>query len=214
MPSPTYDLSKAVSLLRKSDPRMARVLKHIGRCQLSLHPMPSTFSALAHSIVYQQLSGAAAATIYGRLRHALGGMSPRHVLESNEKTLRGAGLSRAKTLAIQDLADRCQRRLLPGRRALKQLDNESVIDVLTQVRGIGRWSAEMVLIFRLGRPDVLPVGDLGIRKGFAVAYGLEELPEPEALDRAGRIWAPYRSVASWYLWRAADNPPPDGTIQA
>jgi 3-methyladenine DNA glycosylase/8-oxoguanine DNA glycosylase len=162
---------------------------------------------LAEAIVYQQLTGRAAATIYARVcalfPGAHRGFTPQHILRASDAKLRGAGLSRAKTLALRDLARRAARDELPTLAEARGLDDAALVERLTQVRGIGRWTVEMLLIFRLGRPDVLPVDDYGVRKGYAVAFGKRSLPEPRELARIGARWAPYRTVAAWYLWRAA-----------
>jgi len=126
------------------------------------------------------------------------------LLETESDVLRSAGLSRSKLLAVQDLASRCLDGTVPDLTMLQSLDNNSIIERLTTVRGIGQWTVEMMLIFRLGRPDVLPVADLGVRKGYHFAYGTEDLPDKKELLEAGLLWAPYRSVASWYLWRASE----------
>ena len=160
-----------------------------------------------HAIIYQQLSGKAAATIHGRLLALFpdgDGLAPQPLLDAPDDLLRGAGLSRAKVAAVRDLAAKTLDGTVPPLDILKTLDDEAIIQRLTAVRGVGRWTAEMLLIFRLGRPDVLPIHDLGVRRGFQRTYGLDVLPPPKALHAHGERWRPYRSVASWYLWRAAD----------
>jgi 3-methyladenine DNA glycosylase/8-oxoguanine DNA glycosylase len=175
---------------------------------MRLHQTPSLFFGLAEAIVYQQLSGKAAATIFGRVCALFPrpheGPTPAQILRAPDDKLRGAGLSRSKLLSLRDLAARTQKRELPTLEEVHGMDNEAIIERLTEVRGIGRWTVEMLLMFRLGRPDVLPVGDYGIRKGFAVAFKKRKLPEPAQVARYGARWKPYRTVASWYLWRATE----------
>ena len=203
-----FDTEAAVAHLRAADPTLARVIDAAGPFRMELQTTPSVFGALAEAIVYQQLSGKAAATIFGRVRDLFPRrrVTPEHLLSVSEARLRGAGLSRAKLLALRDLARRTIGGEIPTVAAARRLDDETLIERLTAVRGVGRWTAEMFLMFRLGRPDVLPVDDYGIRKGFAVALRKRELPDRQALERRGTRWKPYRTVASWYLWRAADPP--------
>lgn len=169
--------------------------------------MQSPFAALAEAIVYQQLTGRAAATIHGRVlalfrpRRVL---SPDDVLVAPQDALRAAGLSRAKIAALKDLAAKTRDGTVPPLRHLRKMGEEEIIERLTRVRGVGRWTVEMLLIFRLGRPDVLPAGDYGIRKGFARAFRTRALPTPRQVLRRGELWRPYRTTASWYLWRALD----------
>ena len=170
-------------------------------------PAQSLFQALVRSIVYQQLTGKAAATILGR---AVGLFAPRRfptpgdLLEISPDRRRSAGLSTAKTAALRDLAARTLDGTVPSLARVRLMADEEIIERLTTVRGIGRWTVEMLLIFKLGRPDVLPVGDLGVRKGFALTLGKRRLPEPAAMVRRAERWRPYRSVATWYLWRALE----------
>jgi methylated-DNA-[protein]-cysteine S-methyltransferase len=202
-----FDAKAAVRRLRAADPALARVMDRAGPFALELRSASSVFGMLAEAIVYQQLNGRAAATIYARVcalfPGAHRGFTPQHVLRASDAKLRGAGLSRAKTLALRDLARRAARHELPTLSQARELDDEHLIERLTQVRGIGRWTVEMLLIFRLGRPDVLPADDFGVRKGYAVAFGKRSLPKPRELARIGERWAPWRTVAAWYLWRAA-----------
>lgn len=204
-----HDARAALRHLRRSDPRLAKAIAQVGRCGLEFTSSHSPFHSLLRAITYQQLSGKAAATIHGRvvaLFPAEHGPHPELLLEMADAPLRGAGLSRNKLLAIRDLAAKALDGTVPDMKGLKRLPDEEIIERLTQVRGVGRWTVEMLLIFTLGRPDVLPVTDLGIRKGFQRIYGMRQLPAYSTLERAGRAWSPYRSVASWYLWRAADGP--------
>ncbi|HEX2668759.1 MAG TPA: DNA-3-methyladenine glycosylase 2 family protein [Gammaproteobacteria bacterium] len=187
---------------------MAAVIAGIGPCRLEFMPLRSPFHSLMRAITYQQLSGKAAATILGRVVALFPpelGPHPEALLALPEASLRGAGLSRNKLLALKDLAAKALDGTVPDSKGLKRMPDAEIIERLTQVRGVGRWTVEMLLIFTLGRPDVLPVTDLGVRKGFQRAYGMKRLPAYSTLERAGRAWAPYRSIASWYLWRVTDG---------
>lgn len=203
-----FDATAAVKYLTRVDRRLARLIARVGPCALQPNRLQSPFEALAESIVYQQLTGKAAATIYGRLRQLCKRprvLRPAHILTPPTEALRGVGLSRAKVAALQDLATKARARVVPSLAALRTLDDEAIISRLTTIRGIGRWTVEMLLIFRLGRPDVLPIHDYGVRKGFARVYAQPALPTPKALAAHGERWRPYRTVASWYLWRAVDG---------
>jgi DNA-3-methyladenine glycosylase II len=166
------------------------------------------FDALAESIAYQQLSGKAAATIFGRVRALYPKrkwLDPEQLLATPDETLRAAGLSRAKTAALKDLAAKTIDGTVPAGRALIRMSDDEIVTRLTAVRGIGRWTVEMLLLFDLGRPDVWPVDDYGVRKGFAKTFGRRKLPTPKQLMKFGEKWRPYRSVAAWYFWRALDT---------
>jgi len=166
------------------------------------------FDALAESIAYQQLSGKAAATIFGRVRALYPKrkwLDPEQLLATPDETLRAAGLSRAKTAALKDLAAKTIDGTVPTGRALIRMSDDEIVTRLTAVRGIGRWTVEMLLLFDLGRPDVWPVDDYGVRKGFAKTFGRRQLPTPKQLMKFGEKWRPYRSVAAWYFWRALDT---------
>ena len=167
------------------------------------------FDALAESIAYQQLTGKAAATIFGRVRALYPKrkwLDPKQLLATPDETLRAAGLSRAKTAALKDLAAKTIDGTVPSGRALLRMTDDEIITRLTTVRGIGRWTVEMLLLFDLGRPDVWPIDDYGVRKGFAKTFRRRELPTPKQLMKLGEKWRPYRSVAAWYFWRALDAP--------
>ena len=171
---------------------------------LSIRP----FDALAESIAYQQLSGKAAATIFGRVRALYPKrkwLDPEQLLATPDETLRAAGLSRAKTAALKDLAAKTIDGTVPAGRALIRMSDDEIITRLTAVRGICRWTVEMLLLFDLGRPDVWPVDDYGVRKGFAKTFGRRKLPTSKQLMKFGEKWRPYRSMAAWYFWRALDN---------
>lgn len=204
MPLP---IKKALAHLRAADPVFGGIIDRVGPCRLRITAEGTHFGAVATSIVYQQLSGAAAGTIHGRMLALFGGRdpTPRELLRTPDETLRAVGLSGQKTRYLKDLATHASKR---GSRVeqLHLLDDEAVIESLTAVKGVGRWTAQMFLMFRLGRPDVLPDLDLGIQKGIQRAYGLRRLPKPPQVLKRGAPWAPYRTIASWYLWRVADMP--------
>jgi methylated-DNA-[protein]-cysteine S-methyltransferase len=203
-----FDPEVAVAHVRKSDAAMARVIDAVGPFRMQLKKAPSIFGALAEAIVYQQLTGKAAGTIFARVcalfPRAHEGLSAEQILRVSDEKLRAAGLSRSKLLSLRDLAEKASTGELPTLSDVHRMDDATVVERLTHVRGIGKWTAEMLLIFRLGRPDVLPSDDYGIRKGFAVAMKKRELPSRADVDKRGERWRPYRTVASWYLWRAAE----------
>jgi O-6-methylguanine DNA methyltransferase len=202
-----FDPCIAVEHLRTSDPALARVIDTVGPFRIERAEKPSVFLALAEAIVYQQLTGKAAATIFARLcalfPGAGDGPTVDQMLGAGDEELRSVGLSRSKLLSLRDLARRTANGEIPTLIEIDRMDDEAIVERLIQVRGIGRWTAEMLLIFHLGRPDVLPVDDYGVRKGFALAYD-RELPSPKELAAYGARWKPYRTVASWYLWRAVE----------
>ncbi|HTO71032.1 MAG TPA: methylated-DNA--[protein]-cysteine S-methyltransferase [Myxococcota bacterium] len=206
-PGPTWDAAAALAHLREVEPTLARVANGADPPRPDLRHAASVFGMLAEAIVYQQLTAKAAATIHARVcalfPHSADGFTPRQILRSSEAKLRGAGLSRAKAAALRDLAKRTAAGELPSLTEVRALDDEEIVERLTTVRGIGRWTVEMLLIFRLGRPDVLPAGDYGVRKGFAAAFRKRTLPTPKQLLARGERWAPYRTAASLLLWRAA-----------
>ncbi len=213
------DHTAACEHLSRVDRQLARIIARSGQCRLQQETTQSIFAALLESIVYQQLNGKVAATIMARVKALFpentkrirtrrglvdGFPTPEQILAASEERLRSAGLSRAKMLAIRDLAAKTLDGTVPTVKQAHRMSDEGLIERLDTVRGIGRWTVEMLLIFRLGRPDVLPVDDYGVRKGFARMRKLAELPKPKELMAYGERWRPYRSVASWYLWRAAD----------
>ena len=204
-----FDPKVAVEHVRRSDAALARVVDAVGPFSMQLQRTPSLFVALAEAIVYQQLTGKAAATIFARVcalfPRAHEGPTAAQILRASDEKLRGAGLSAAKLASLRDLARKMADGELPALAQLHRMEDEAIIERLTQVRGIGRWTAEMFLMFRLGRPDVLPADDYGIRKGFAVVFKKRELPVRRDLEKHGARWKPYRTVASWYLWRAAER---------
>jgi methylated-DNA-[protein]-cysteine S-methyltransferase len=202
-----FDPDAAVAQLREADPKLALLMDRVGPFRMQLQRTPSIFGALAEAIVFQQLNGKAAATIFARLcslfPHA-GGLTPERILRASDERLRSAGLSGNKLLSLRDLAVKTKARELPTLEAVQGMTDQEIIDRLTGVRGIGQWTVEMLLIFRLGRPDVLPVDDFGVRKGFGIAFKKAE-PSKQDVAKRGERWRPYRSVASWYLWRATDS---------
>jgi len=205
MPIDPATLRKATAHLRRTDPVLAAIIRDVGPCRLRTDETGGAFAALVESIVYQQITGKAAASIYGRVRKLIKRRHPRphDILAATEEALRGAGLSRQKVAYLRDLAEKVRDGL--KLRALGRLENEAVIEALTEVKGIGRWTVEMFLIFRLGRLDVLPVHDYGIRKAMQRAYRLRKLPNPDRMRRLAEPWRPYRSVACWYLWRSLES---------
>ena len=208
-----YDIDQAVQHVCASDRKLAKFISRVGPFSLRPKKLQTPFAALAESIVYQQLTGKAAATIFGRVLALFPGTRfprPHDFLATTDERLRAAGLSRAKAAALKDLSAKALDGTVPTLRALRSLSDDEIVERLTAVRGIGRWTVEMMLMFRLGRPDVLPAGDYGVRKGFARVYG-GELPAPRDLLAYGERWRPYRTVASWYLWRVLEL---DAPVQA
>jgi DNA-3-methyladenine glycosylase II len=205
----TPEYQKARRYLTSRDAVLKQLLKRVGPC--TLQPNPDHFGLLVRSIVSQQISTKAAVAISTRLEQALAphGLTPKALLKAKEETLRGAGLSAGKLLALKDLADKVHRRAVPLA-DLKDCSDEEVIASLIPVRGIGRWTAEMFLIFSLGRLDVLPVDDLGLRLGVKDQYGLAAAPDKLKLTELAEPWRPYRSIATWYLWRSRGFVPQSG----
>jgi 3-methyladenine DNA glycosylase/8-oxoguanine DNA glycosylase len=197
-------LACAAAHVRRADPVMAAIMARVGPCRLRVDPGGGHFAALAESILYQQITGRAAAAIHDRLRVLIGRRHPRaeDIARADDAALRQVGLSRQKVGYLRDLTARVQDGL--DLRRLGRLEDEAVIEVLTEVKGIGRWTAEMFLMFRLGRLDVMPVHDYGIRKAMQRAYRRRKLPDPAWMRRVSEPWRPYRSVACWYLWRSVE----------
>jgi DNA-3-methyladenine glycosylase II len=198
---------RALAHLKKTDPVLGELIDRVGGFPPPPRAEGTHFDAVMRSIVYQQLSGKAAATIHGRL-HGLYGERPplpHELLETPDEHLRGVGLSRQKIGYLRDLAGRVH----SGDVAIHDLDamtDDEIIAALTRVKGVGKWTAQMFLMFRLGRPDVLPDLDLGIQKAIKLAYGLRKMPKPDRVRAIGAKWSPYASIASWYLWRSLDLP--------
>ena len=204
-------MSAANEHLAASDPRFAALIARSRRYDPKPSVLVRPFDALAESIAYQQLSGKAAATIWGRVRALYGRrkwLDPKQVLATPDEQLRACGLSRAKTIALKDLATKALEGIVPPAAKLAKMADEEIIERLTAVRGIGRWTVEMLLLFELGRPDVWPVTDLGVQKGYAKTFGKRKLPTPKQLQKIGERWRPYRSAAAWYFWRACDTVTP------
>jgi methylated-DNA-[protein]-cysteine S-methyltransferase len=206
---PGCDAAVAAAHLAAADPALARLIGRVGPMRLPLDRRSSLFAALAEAIVYQQLTAKAAATIYGRVKalfkHAPDGPRPEQLRLVAEDALRGAGLSRNKILALRDLAAHAEAGEIPSLAQAQTMSDDAIIERLVAVRGVGRWTAQMLLIFRLGRPDVLPEDDYGLRKGYAAVFGGLP-PDPRELAAAGQAWRPFRTAAAWYLWRAAELP--------
>jgi DNA-3-methyladenine glycosylase II len=200
--------AKAIAHLSAADPILGQWMAQVGSCGWSRSNDGTHFDHIARSIVYQQLSGAAAGTIYGRMLALYGGKTPTpaQIARTPDATLRAVGLSGRKVEYIKDLARHTHAGSIAVN-SIHEMQDAEVIETLTQVRGIGDWTAQMVLMFRLGRPDVLPVLDLGVQTAIKLLYGLRSHPTPERVAKIGARWAPYRTVASWYLWRRVDNPP-------
>lgn len=203
-----YNRRAADDHLCRQCPALGRVIRLHGPLKLTVSREPDLFTALARAIVYQQLSGKAAATIYRRFEQLFANDTPiaGRALTLPFDVLRAAGLSRNKALAIQDLAQKSLDGSLPGWRKISAMSDEQVIASLCQVRGIGPWTAQMILIFTLGRPDVMPAADLGVQKGVQAVYHQRTLPAPDEVIQRTRHLAPYRSAASWYFWCVADQP--------
>jgi DNA-3-methyladenine glycosylase II len=197
----------AIKHLTKADKTMARLIKKIGACGWKPDKRRSPYQALVRSVAYQQLNGTAANTIFGRVLALYPGKkfpTPEELLATPDELLRGAGLSRAKVAAIKDIAAKTIEGVVPDSRSIARMESEDIISRLTTIRGVGPWTVEMLLIFKLGRTDILPVTDYGVRKGFAVTYKLKDLPTSAELLAHGEKWRPYRSIAAWYLWRSLD----------
>jgi len=193
--------------LARADKTLARLIKKVGPCTLKPRKL-TPFQSLVRSVAYQQLNGTAAATILGRVLALYPGRkfpTPDDILATADEKLRAAGLSRAKVAAIKDIAAKTIEGVVPTKRTISRMTETEIIERLTAVRGVGPWTVEMFLIFTLGRTDVLPVTDYGVRKGFALTYGWKELPTPKELLEYGERWRPHRTTAAWYFWRALDQ---------
>jgi len=211
---PPFDPVEAVAHLKENDPKLGALIDRAGEFTLRLDSSASPFESLLESILYQQLHGKAAATIHRRVREYFGGdPTPKLLLGTPDEPLRAAGVSGNKIKALRDLAAKTMDGTVPSHAMIGKMSDAEIVERLTEVRGIGPWTVEMLLIFRMGRPDVLPVTDYGVRKGFALTFQrlpkmrpieASDLPKPDVVFRRGRRWSPYRSIASWYLWRACD----------
>ncbi len=204
---------EAVQQLSRADRVLGRLIRRVGPCQLKRRARETPFEALVHAVTHQQLNGTAAQTILKRVLALYPGKrfpTPEEVLATPDNRLRAAGLSRAKTAAIKDIAGKTIAGVVPGSRAIARMSDEEILERLTGVRGVGPWTVEMLLMFTLGRKDVLPATDYGVRKGFALTYGWRDLPTPKQLLEHGEKWRPHRTTAAWYLWRSLELPPRAG----
>ena len=209
-----FDVDEALEHLKAADKKLGGLIERVGPFTMKLDSSASPFESLLESILYQQLNGKAAATIHGRVKDCFGGdPAPQLMLDTPDDRLRACGVSGNKIKAFKDLAAKTLDGTVPTHAAIKKLSDAEIIERLTAVRGIGAWTVEMLLIFRLGRPDVFPVTDYGVRKGFALTFQkipktralkAEDLPKADVMLKRAKKWSPYRSVASWYMWRACD----------
>jgi DNA-3-methyladenine glycosylase II len=203
-----FDLAEATKHLAERDESLKRLIEETIPFQIDIADAQSPYETLLESIAYQSISGKAAATIFGRIK-ALSGNgrppSPEQMLKLRKLVLRKAGLSSAKILAMKDLARKTLEGVVPTHEEALTMSDDELVERLVSVRGIGAWTVEMFLIFRLGRPDVLPIHDLGVKKGWSVTYGKKHMPKPKELLAFGERWRPYRTVASWYMWRAFER---------
>jgi len=195
-------MRKAVNHLKKCDPVLAAIIERVGPCRMEYGP--PEFHSLAEAIIYQQLNGKAAVTIFKRFTDLAGDpVTPEGILKLSDEQLRGVGLSKQKSAYVKDLAAKTRAGLLDFSRLIELPDDE-VIKHLTQVKGVGVWTAQMFLMFTLKRPDVLPTGDYGVQAAIKKAYGKRKMPKPKDMEKIARAWSPYRSIACWYLWRSLD----------
>ena len=197
----------ALEHLSAADPVMARLIREIGPCQLEPETWRSPFQSLIQAVAHQQLNGTAAETILTRFKKLFPGRKfprPADLATVTDEQIRACGFSFAKIRAIRDIAEKTISGIVPTSRQIVKMSDEEIIERLTEVRGVGRWTVEMLLIFQLGRTDVLPVDDFGVRNGFRIAYKKRTMPKPKALLALGRRWRPHGTTAAWYLWRAAD----------
>lgn len=209
-----FDPEEALAHLRERDAKLGALIDRVGAFTLQLGSSPSPFESLLESILYQQLHGKAAATIHRRVRECFGGdPAPKALIDTPDEVLRACGVSGNKIRALKDLAAKSLDGTVPSHAAIRKMSDADIVERLTEVRGIGAWTVEMLLIFRMGRPDVLPVTDYGVRKGYALTFmrvpktralAADDLPKPDVVFKRGLRWKPFRSVASWYLWRACD----------
>jgi len=202
-----YDLQAASLVLAQADPPLGRVIEQVGGCTLRLKRAGTPFASLVESITYQQITGHAASRILGRvvaLYRPRRFPRPEDLLATPDDALRAAGLSRTKVASMKDLAAKCLDGTVPTLRSLRGLEDREIVERLTAVRGIGPWTVEMLLIFRLGRPDIMPATDYGVRKGFQSTFRTRALPTPAQIVRRAERWRPFRSVAAWYLWRSLE----------
>ena len=202
---------EAIEHLCRADKTLGRLIKKVGPCTMMRRRRRAPFVALVTAVTFQQLNGTAAKTILKRVIALYPGKrfpTPEDLVNTPDERLRAAGLSRAKAAAVKDIAAKTISGIVPASRAISRMSNEEILERLTSVRGVGPWTVEMLLMFTLGRLDVLPATDYGVRKGFALTYGWKELPHPKELLEFGERWRPHRSTAAWYLWRSLDLPAP------
>ena len=200
---------EALQYLSRADHTLGRLIGKVGPCRLKPKKRRSPFETLVRSVAYQQLNGTASATILDRVNALYPHRrfpTPQDLLDTPDERLRGAGLSRAKVAAMKDIAEKVLAGIVPRAREIAAMADQEIVERLTTLRGVGQWTAEMLLIFTLGRPDVLPVTDYGVRKGFALTYAWNELPRPNELLQFGERWRPHRTTAAWYFWRALELP--------
>ena len=200
--------SEAIAHLRQADPVLGGLIDRIGPCTLKAATRRTPFQALVRSVVYQQLNGSVAEKILGRVLALYPDArfpSAEQLRDTPDDRLRGAGLSRAKTAALKDIAAKTLEGIIPPAAIIRRMSDEEIVERLTVIRGVGPWTVQMFLIFTLGRADVLPAADYGVRQGFALVYGRKELPPPAELLDMGEKWRPHRTTAAWYFWRALDN---------
>lgn len=198
---------QTIQYLSAADKVLGRLIRKVGPCTLKPEKNVSPFQSLVESVAYQQLTGKAAATILGRVKDLFPTQKfpkPEDLIKISEEPLRIAGLSRAKIVAVKDIAAKTLSGVVPTAKEIRKLSNEEILERLTTIRGVGPWTVEMLLMFQLGREDVLPATDYGVRKGFALTYKLDELPTPQELLAHGEKWRPYRTTAAWYMWRALE----------
>jgi DNA-3-methyladenine glycosylase II len=209
--------AEALRHLSRTDAVLRRVIRRIGPCTLAPQMKRSPFESLVRAVAHQQLHGVAAERILGRFI----ALFPRQhfptaadLASVSDEALRAVGFSGAKSASLRDIAEKTLAGVVPGPRKIRELPDEEIIERLTAIRGVGRWTVEMLLIFQLGRPDVLPADDFGVRNGFRIAFELPEMPKPKEVLAHGERWAPFRTTAAWYLWRTADKPPAEKNIRA
>lgn len=204
---PPFDLDEAVRVLSEVDEKMGKLIDTFGSCTWTLRSMESPFQALLRAIIFQQLSTASANAIYSRFENLFeaAGPNPNDILQISEDDIRAVGVSRPKIRYMKDLAEKTLDQTVPTLEEMIGLDDQQILDRLCAIKGIGRWTVEMLLMFNLGRPDILPSTDLVIRRGYMNIYGGEKLPTVKELEAFGERWRPYRSVASWYIWRFEDG---------
>ncbi len=199
--------SVAEAHLKRVDRELGRTIRQVGPCTLKTESARTPFQSLVQAVAHQQLNGTAAKTILKRFLVLFPGRRfprPDDLATVTDEQLRAVGFSRAKVAAIRDIADKSLSGVIPASRNIRKLSDDEIVERLTAARGVGRWTVEMLLIFKLGRPDVLPADDFGVRNGFRLAYGRDEMPKPKELLEFGERWRPHRTVAAWYLWRAVD----------